>query len=185
MIQPLKKEATYEDLHRIPENMVGEIIEGDLYALPRPSFRHSNVETGLAEIRIPYQYGRGGPGGWVILVEPEIKFDKNLLVPDLAGWKKKRLPQPPETNWTRVVPDWICEILSPNSIRIDRVKKMNVYLQNAVPYVWLVDPAAETLEVFRLENDRWSLVLAADGDEKVRAEPFHEIEIELIRLWWR
>jgi len=185
MSELVKKEATYEDLYEIPENMVGEIIEGELHAFPRPSFRHSNVESGLAEIRIPYQHGRGGPGGWILLIEPEILLGKSVLVPHLAGWKKERLPHPPETNWTWVVPDWVCEILSPASVRIDRVRKMNIYSRDAVPYAWLVDPVAETLEVFRLENGRWSLILTAAGDDKVRAEPFDEIEIDLGSLWWR
>ncbi len=185
MLEPIKKQACYEDLCRLPENMIGEIIEGELYATPRPSFRHSNVAAGLAEIRISYQYKRGGPGGWMILIEPEIQLGKSILVPDLAGWQKERLPCPPETNWTPVVPDWICEILSPGSIRIDRIKKMNIYSRHAVPNVWIIDPIAETLEVFRLENGRWSLVLTAAGNDAVRAEPFHEIQIDLKNLWWR
>ena len=117
MAEPAKRQATYEDLRSVSENLIGEIIGGELVATPRSSGAHSNAAFALsAEIGPPYRFGRGGPGGWIILFEPEIKFsEEDLLVPDLAGWRKERFPGWPRRNWFSVGPDWICEILSPGT----------------------------------------------------------------------
>jgi Uma2 family endonuclease len=179
------KEVSYEDLYAIPDNMIGQIIDGELLAMPRPSFRHSNAASVMTyEIGGPFQRGRGGPGGWIILYEPEICLGKNILVPDLAGWKKERLPKPPEENYTTVPPDWICEVLSPGTVRIDRIKKMPIYARFGVSYVWMVDPIAKTLEVFKLKSDNWILLSVHSENDHVRAEPFQETEIALENLWW-
>ena len=136
------------------------------------------------KIGSPYQLGDGdGPGGWIILVEPEVKLGENIVVPDLGGWKSERFPQPEETNWISIAPDWACEVLSPGTLRLDRVKKMPLYGQFGVSHFWMIDPVAKTLEVFRLESGRWSLLGAFSEDERVRAEPFLEIEIDLSILW--
>jgi Uma2 family endonuclease len=179
------KKVTYEDLYTLPDNMIGEIIDGELVAVPRPSFRHSNVVSGITdEIKSPFQRGRGGPGGWIILYEPEICLGENILVPDLAGWKKERLPKPPEKNFTPIAPDWICEVLSPGTVRIDRIRKMPIYAKFGVLYAWLIDPIEKTLEVYRLENSRWVLFSVHSENDRVRAEPFQEVEIALEYLWW-
>ncbi|MBF0121592.1 MAG: Uma2 family endonuclease [Desulfobacterales bacterium] len=187
MLLPIKTNATYQDLYNIPENMIGEIIDGELYAMPRPSPKHSNAASIIeAEIVFPYRLGRGGPGGWIILVEPEIKFSEaksDTVVPDLAGWKKERMPELPETNWFSVPPDWLCEVLSPTTKRHDRKKKMPNYAKFGVQHVWLIEPIAKTLEVFRLESEKWLLLEFFSDDDKVRAEPFQEIEIDLKNLW--
>ncbi len=184
MGEAARKEATYDDLYTVPENMVGEIIDGELYAMPRPSPRHSKASSVLGiEIGSPYQIGRGGPGGWLILDEVELQLGKNILVPDLAGWKKERLPELPETNYIAVPPDWICEILSPSTARLDKTKKMPIYAQYSVPFFWLVDPVHKTLDVLRLENKKWTIINSYTENDKVRAEPFQEIEIELANLW--
>ena len=117
MSMPIKKKAVYDDLFDLPENMTGEIIRGELHAIPRPHYRHANTISVLgSELIPPYRFGKGGgPGGWVIIIEPEIMLGENLLVPDLAGWKKERLPKLPKKNWTSVAPDWVCEILSPHT----------------------------------------------------------------------
>jgi len=181
---PVSKRAVYEDLCNLPENVTGEIIDGELHTAPRPSPKHSNVSSGLGgEIVPPYKLGRGGPGGWWILFEPEVLLGEDVLVPDLAGWKKEKLPELPETNWIAVPPDWICEVLSPATIRTDRVKKMPKYAQFEVQHAWLIDPVAGTMEVFRLESNRWLLLNTYAGDDKARAEPFQEIEISLSDLW--
>jgi Uma2 family endonuclease len=185
MTETAFKKITYEDLYTIPENMIGEIIDGGLYAMPRPSFRHSNVVSGITdEIKSPFQKGRGGPGGWIILYEPEICLGENILVPDLAGWKKERLSKPPEENYTTIVPDWICEVLSPGTVRIDRIRKMPIYAEFGVRHIWLIDPIAKTFEVYRLEAGRWMLLSTHGENDRVRAEPFQEIEIALEYLWW-
>ncbi len=186
MPDPAKKQATYADLYGIPENMTGEIINGELIATPRPSRKHARAALALGgELAPPYDFGRGGPGGWIILVEPEVGFGGDLIVPDLAGWKEERLPESEEHNWISVIPDWVCEVLSPSTIRIDRIDKMAVYGQHGVPHLWFVDPVAKTLEVFGLESGAWVVRGLYGEDEKVRAEPFQEVELELSHLWWK
>jgi Uma2 family endonuclease len=185
MTDPAKRNATYEDLYDIPDGMTGEIINGELIVSPRPARKHVAASSALgAEIIPPYWFGRGGgPGGWIILAEPEIGFGEDILVPDLAGWKKERFPADEPHNWISVPPDWICEILSPETIRKDRVKKMGIYGRHKIPHFWIIDPSAKSLEVFRLESKRWVLLGVYVEDDKVRAEPFQEVEINLETLW--
>lgn len=185
MPQPLKKPATYEDLFAVPENATGEIVAGELIVTPRPSRRHSQVESALcAELKAPFDFGRGGPGGWVILIEPEIQLGEHTLVPDLAGWREERFPVSEDHNWISATPDWLCEILSPNTVRLDRITKMSIYRDHAVPHVWLVDPVAKTLEVFGIGPSRTWLTLGLYAeDPTIRAEPFQEVAIELRHLW--
>ena len=185
MAVALKKQAVYDDLFSLPDNMVGEIIDGELIATPRPSRRHGVAASVLGgEILPPYQLGRGGgPGGWIIIDEPEISLGAHILVPDLAGWRRERFLASEETNWISVSPDWVCEILSPKTVGLDKVRKMPIYAQHGIAHLWLVDPAAKTLDVFRLESNRWVLLATFIENDKVRAEPFDEIEIELGNLW--
>ena len=184
MVESAEKKAVYDDLYHIPENMIGEIIDGDLIATPRPAARHTYASSVLGhEVGPPYQLGRGGPGGWIILDKTEILLGENILVPDFAGWRRERFPRLPQENWIAIVPDWICEVLSPGTARLDRVRKMPIYARYEVPHLWLIDPLARTLEVFRLEFGRWAMLGAFAEDDRVRAEPFQEIEIELGNLW--
>lgn len=184
MSESVRKRSTYEDLHGIPENMTGEIIDGELIVTPRPSGEHSNAAFALsAEIGPPYRFGRGGPGGWIILYEPEVKFEEDILVPDLAGWRKERFPGWPQNNWFSVVPDWICEIVSPGTARNDRIKKMRIYARHQVQYFWLIDPRDRTLEVFRLKFEEWVKLAGFADNDTVRAEPFEELEFQLGDLW--
>jgi Uma2 family endonuclease len=186
MGKPAKEKSAYQDLYGLPENKIGEIIGGELYATPRPSPSHSNVESGLQTIiRGAYQYGwRGGPGGWIILFEPELRMGEDIVVPDLAGWRKERLPRPPETNWIEIRPDWICEVLSPGTAKLDKNRKMPLYAEYSVPFLWLIDPSAKTLDVFTLSSQQWILVSSYAEDDKLRAVPFEAIEIDLTDLWW-
>jgi Uma2 family endonuclease len=184
MAELTKKEATYEDLCRIPEHMTGEIINGELIVSPRPAWRHIEAASALgAELTPPYRFGRSGPGGWVILNEPEIHFGKNVIVPDLGGWKRDRLSMAPGEHRFTVPPDWVCEVLSPSTARTDRIKKMRIYPDHGVQYAWIVDPILKTLEVFKLEAGNWVIRGLHEEDEKVRAEPFVEVEIDLTNLW--
>jgi Uma2 family endonuclease len=187
MTEPPKRKAVYEDLYKLPENMIGEIIDGDLHALPRPHARHVKSATILGgELIPPYYFGRGGgPGGWEILIEAEVLLGENLLVPDLSGWKKERLPGLPKTNWISITPDWVCEILSPNSKGHDRIKKMPIYSQHGVKHAWLLDPVEKTLEVYRLEGGHWLAIGYYGENDRVRAEPFMEVEINLADLWMK
>src|SRR5690606_18051551 len=129
--------------------------------------------------------GRGGPGGWVILFEPELHLSGHVLVPDLAGWRRERMPEMPEVPAFELAPDWVCEVLSPHTVARDRVRKLPIYAQQRVRHVWLVDPDAKTLEVFRLDGDGWRLVGTWEGDARLRAEPFDAVELELGGLWAR
>jgi len=177
-------DATYEDLERLPENEVGELINGELYASPRPAGPHAVAASGIAFSLGPtFQFGRGGPGGWWIIFEPELHLGRNVLVPDLAGWRRERMPMPPKNHIFSVVPDWVCEVISPSSGRLDRLKKMPLYARADVDYAWIVDPEQQTLEAYRREGDRW-LLLAMHGEEAlVHIEPFDAIEIDLTLIW--
>ncbi len=185
MADPAKKKATYEDLFDIPENMTGEIINGELIVTPRPSPRHMRSASVLGgKILPPYDFGEGGgPGGWIILDEVEIKLGEDTIVPDLAGWRKDRFPKNLEHNWIEVVPDWVCEVLSPRTALRDRTGKAIIYAEHRVGHLWLVDPLNMTLEVFRLESNHLVPAGVFGGKEKARLEPFVEIEINLGDLW--
>ena len=184
MSESAKKRATYEDLYDLPEDMTGEIIDGELILTPKPSTQHSNTAFTLSSrLGPPYRFGEGGPGGWIILVKHEIMLGEHLLVPDFAGWRKGRFPGVPKENWLSIAPDWVCEILSPSTARVDRVRKMPLYAAHGIPHLWLIDPFAKTLEVFRLQSGKWVMLAAFAEDDKVRTEPFQEIEIDLANLW--
>jgi Uma2 family endonuclease len=186
MAEPAKKMATYQDLCNIPENMVAEIVDGVLVATPRPARRHVEVASTLGgEIIPPYRFGRGGgPGGWIIYFEPELHFGpKNILVPDLAGWRRERLSTPPGEHRFAIPPDWVCEILSPGTASRDRIVKMRIYAAHGVAYAWIIDPYAKTLEVFKLESERWVLLDGYMSDDKVRAQPFEKVELDLANFW--
>lgn len=180
----VKRPATYEDLLKVPQDRVAEIVEGDLYASPRPAVPHSVSGSSLGgELVSAFQFGRGGPGGWWVLDEPELHLGDDILVPDLAGWRRERLLKPPDAPAITLAPDWICEILSPSTEQLDRARKLPAYARHGVPHAWLINPAARTLEVYRAEGGRWVLVGTYADDARVRAEPFDAIELDLLTLW--
>jgi len=183
-----RRRATLADLETVPPNRNGELINGTLYIFSRPAPPHAHAASVLGmEIGGPFQRGRGGPGGWRILDEPDLLLgppdDEDDIIPDLAGWRIERMPVLPPTAKFTLVPDWVCEILSPGTISIDRGEKMPAYARHGVRHVWLLDPLARTLEVFMLEAGRWVLLNVHHGDARVRAEPFEAIELELAALW--
>ena len=179
-----KPRATYQDLLEVPDTMVAEILDGELYASPRPAPRHSRVASALDGVLWdPFDRGRGGPGGWWLLFEPELHFGDDVLVPDLAGWRHDRLDRIPDTAWISLPPDWVCEVASPSTERIDRVQKLRIYAREGVGHAWLVNPTTRTLEVYRRAEDKWTLVSTHGGDKVVRAEPFDAIELDLLVLW--
>lgn len=185
MTQAAVKFASYEDLFDLPEHLVGEIIRGQLYAHPRPAPRHAAAYSVLGgNLGSAYHWGSDGPGGWWILDEPELHLNGNILVPDLAGWRRERMPTLPETAWFPLAPDWVCEIVSPSTARTDRALKMPLYAQEGVPHLWLVDPDARTLEVYVLQTDgHWLLLTTLKDDDPVRQPPFDAIEFGLGGLW--
>jgi Uma2 family endonuclease len=183
-VPPFDRPATYEDLVALPDTLVAEIVDGELHASPRPAPKHARAYSALGVlIGGPYDHGIGGPGGWWILDEPELHLGRDVLVPDLAGWRRSRLPQLPETAYFPLAPDWICEVLSPSTAQLDRAKKLAIYGRERVAHAWLIDPLARTLEVLRLEHGRWVILGAHAGSEVVRAEPFAELDLELAALW--
>jgi Uma2 family endonuclease len=184
MADVAKKLATYDDVLSAPPHMVAEIVDGELVLSPRPALRHGATASTLGEeLGPPFKRGRGGPGGWIIVDEPELHLASDVLVPDLAGWRRERMTVLPDAPFLTLAPDWVCEVLSPGSARFDRKKKMPIYAGAGVSNAWLVDPIERTLEVFRLADGLWSLLATFSDDERVRAEPFDAIELDLALLW--
>ena len=184
MSKALKKDAKYADLYGVPENFVAEILGGELYASPRPAFPHALAASALGiQIGSAFQFGIDGPGGWLVLDEPELRLGDDVLVSDLAAWRRERLPAVSTGEYPALAPDWVCEVLSPSTARIDRVKKLTIYARENVPYAWLVDPLQQTLEILGLEAARWTLLATHEADARVRAEPFAAVELDLGTLW--
>ena len=184
MNAPVRKLATYEDLFDLPENLVGEIINGRLITQPRPAPRCAYAKSCMGvEIGGPFDIGKDGPGCWWILDEPELHSGGNILVPDLAGWRRERMPRLPDTAWFETVPDWICEVLSPSTARDDRAEKMPLYSEMGVTHAWLVDPNLRTLEAYENQQGRWLLLKTLADDAKVALAPFDAVEWELEVLW--
>lgn len=182
-----KRRAVYDELLKVPEWKVAEIIDGELIVNPRPAIPHAHVGSGMiVDIRGAFDGPPGAadrPGGWWILFEPELHLGDDVLVPDLAGWRRDRLPVLPNAAFMTAAPDWVCEIVSPSTGRIDRSRKMRIYAREGVAHLWLVDPTPRTLEIYRLEGALWTVVANHGGDNVVRAEPFDAIELTLAR-WW-
>jgi Uma2 family endonuclease len=179
-----KKRATYADIVALPEHLVGQIIDGELIVQPRPATDHAHSATLLtSELSGPFQLGRNGPGGWWILFEPELHLGRDVLVPDIAGWRRDVMPVMRRMPYFTIAPQWLCEVLSPSTARVDRARKLRKYARYGVDHVWLVDPDARTLEVFRRSEHNWLLVDIHEDDARVRAEPFDAIEIDLAAFW--
>ena len=183
---PAKRRATYEDLLAVPANLVAEIIFGELLTQARPASRHARASSRLGgALDGPFDRGRGGPGGWVILYEPELHLHEDVVVPDFAGWRRERMPEMPDVAAFTLSPDWVCEVLSPSTAGVDRIEKMQIYARERVTHVWHLDPLAQSLQVFRLEGAAYVLVGGWRGDVEVRAEPFDAVPLELGALWQR
>lgn len=180
---PARRTITYADLWSVPETCVGEIIAGELVVSPRPAPPHAFAQLGLgAELKGPFQKGRGGPGGWLILPEPELHLSGEALVPDLAGWREDRSPRFDKAA-IEIAPDWICEILSPRTEAKDRGTKARSYAREGVSHYWLINPRTRTLEVWRLEGGRWVVLDLFEGGALVQAEPFDAVPLDLGELW--
>lgn len=176
--------ATYQDVLNAPPNRVAEILRGALHLHPRPASRHARAASVLGgELMGPFDHGRGGPGGWWILDEIELHFGEDVLVPDLAGWRRARMPDFPDAAWFTLAPDWVCEILSPSTRKYDLTDKREIYAREAVSHLWLVDPDARTLEAFVQDSRSWRLAAALKDSDPVRLAPFEAIEFPLSSLW--
>jgi Uma2 family endonuclease len=176
--------ATYQDVLDAPPHMVAEIANGRLHLHPRPASRHARASFRIAgRLDDPFQGGVGGPGGWHFAIEPELHLGPDVLVPDLAGWRRERMPVFPDTPAFDLAPDWVCEVLSPGTRRFDLTEKRELYRLNAVAHLWLVDPDARTLEAFTLTSGAWTLTAAFQDTDAIRAAPFEAITFPLNALW--
>jgi Uma2 family endonuclease len=185
VVHPIKKAATYADVLAAPPHTVAEVIQGELHLNPRPAKPHAAAASALGEeLGPPFKRGKGGPGGWIILDEPELHLQSDIIVPDLAGWRIERMPALVDDDpFFSIAPDWVCEVLSPRTAKFDRTDKLDIYAREQVTWAWLVDPLQRTLEVLRRADGRWTLLGTWRDAAGVRAEPFDAIELELAALW--
>ena len=181
--QPHRR-ATYQDVLDAPPNMVAELINGTLHMQPRPAARHAWASSGMgAKISPPFNYGDGGPGGWWIIFEPELHLGDDIVVPDLAGWRRETMPEYPDTAYFDIAPDWVCEVLSPSTRRIDLGDKRDIYAREEMSHLWFVDPDARTLEAFELRDGQWLLLATLSDSDPVSLIPFDAITFPLNALW--
>ena len=184
MTEPALRHATYADLVALPDNVVGEILGGELHVQPRPTPRHATASSELGVVvGSEFSFRSGGRGGWRILDEPELHLGGDVIVPDIAGWRLPKLETLPDTAHIELAPDWACEVLSPSTARKDRIVKQAIYAREGVSHLWFVDPLARTVEVFALREGSWSLAAAVADDAQVALPPFESLEFPLARLW--
>lgn len=181
-----ESKASYQDVLNSPRHVVAEVIFGVLYQSPRPALPHAAAASAVGEeLGPPFKRGRGGPGGWMILNEPEVHLQSDIVVPDLGGWRRETLPTLPEDAFLTVRPDWVCEVASPSTRALDRGKKLDVYQREGVAHVWIIEPLDRFLEVLELDGQTYRIVQRASGDAPVRLQPFEAIEFDLAALWAR
>jgi Uma2 family endonuclease len=184
MAGPAKRRATYQDVLDAPEHVVAEIVNGELRLSPRRGGPHTRATSILgADLLTRFDRGTGGPGGWIILDEPELHFTQDIVVPDIAGWRRERMPTVATGTYFTIAPDWICEALSRSTEAWDRAHKLPVYAAAGVTHVWLVNAIQHTLEILRRQGDKWLTVAIHHGDVAIRAEPFDSIELDLGSIW--
>ena len=178
--------ATYQDVIDAPENMVAELIDGELHLMSRPAPAHAKAYSKLGGLlNTSFDWGINGPGGWRIIDEPELhlEIESRVLVPDMAGWKLETMPKLPKTKYFAVMPDWVCEILSPSTSKMDVEVKMPLYAQAGIGHFWLVDPNAKTLKAFELQGSKWAQIADLKDADTVSAPPFDAISFDLAELW--
>jgi Uma2 family endonuclease len=185
---PAKRKATYQDVLDAPSERVAEILDGDLYLSPRPAPRHAAATGALFyELAGPFRFGRRGPGGWMLLEEPELHLEGHgrPIVPDLAGWRRERMPAVPETPAIALAPDWVCEVLSPSTEAMDRNLKMPIYARAGVAHLWFVDPGHQCIESYARGREGWQQMGVWSDEASVRIEPFAAVTIDVSLLWSR
>lgn len=189
-----RRRATYQDVLDAPDSVVAEVVDGELYTTPRPAFRHAYAESALMTLLGGrFGFGLGEPGGWIVLIEPELHLhpepeplaatEPAIVVPDLAAWRREKMPDPPPEAFFRVAPDWTCEILSPRTATFDRVTKLPIYARAGVTHAWLVDPAERSVQVLEREGSAFRTVGVERGSASARMVPFDALEIGLSVLW--
>ena len=183
-VETTKRPATYADLKAVSPELVAEILDGELVTHPRPAPPHVTGDTALIiELGGPFQKGRGGPGGWIFLGKPEIHPGPHVVVPDVAGWRRERMPHMPRTAYYETAPDFICEDISKSTEGDDRGRKRRIYATFEVPYLWYLDPVAQLLEAFMLRGKQWVLFETYQDGDEVKAPPFDAVPFRLSNLW--
>jgi Uma2 family endonuclease len=185
MADPARRTATYADVLAAPPHLIAEIVDGEQVLSPRPAKPHTAAASALGEeLGPPFKRGRGGPGGWIIVDEPELHLGSHILVPDLGGWRRERMPAiVADEPYFSLAPDWVCEVISPRTETVDRVRKRRIYGEQGVSYLWFVDPIERLLEAFKAQDGNWLLIGSYEGTEKIRVEPFEAFELDLSILW--
>lgn len=184
MVEAVHKSATYADLEAVPDHLVAEIIFGALVTHPRPTPRHGAATSALGALTAgPFQFGAGGPGGWIFVDEPELHLGPDIVVPDIAGWRRERMAEPPDKAYFEIAPDWICEGLSPATEKYDKGPKRIIYARSEVGHLWYLDARVRSLEVFARANQSWLLLGTYFDNDEVRAPPFDAIAFKLGLLW--
>jgi len=184
--EPARKKATYEDVLNAPDHRIAEVIDGELYTLPRPGPRYATAASGITiDVGAFGRRKRNDDSrmGWRILAEPELHLAEQIVVPDVAGWRRERMPDLPREAFFTLPPDWICEVISPRTARMDRTSKKRIYAKHGIEWLWLVDPVVRTLEVLQIAGQFWQEVQLFSGDERIGPMPFEGLEIDL-SLWW-
>jgi Uma2 family endonuclease len=181
--KPPKRPATYEDLLKVPDHKVAEILDGELHVSPRPASPHAIAYYRLGGHLLPFNDGYDGPGGWWIIPEPELHLRPDVLVPDIAAWRTERMAKIPSVPYFTLAPDWVCEVVSPSTERIDRQKKLRIYAREGIRHCWLVDPIERTIEIRHLEAGEWVLTAIHRDRAVVNPEPFEALPLQLVRLW--
>ncbi|MCY4286217.1 MAG: Uma2 family endonuclease [Thiotrichales bacterium] len=179
-----RSRATYQDVLDAPPHRVAQILDGVLHTHPRPAMPHAHASSSLGmTLGPPFHHGSDGPGGWWIVDEPELHLGDDIVVPDLAGWRRERMPNFPDTAYVTLAPDWVCEVLSASTRKLDVHDKRLIYAREGVGHLWFIDPAARTLEAFEFHDGRWLLIATAQDDDPIRIPPFDAVTFGLGRLW--
>ena len=182
-----EKRATYQDVLDAPPNMVAEVLGGALYTHPRPAVPLARASSRLGvRLGAPFDSDRGGssgPGGWWLIDEPELHLGEDIVVPDLAGWRRENMPELPDAAYFSQAPDWACEVLSPSTRALDKGPKQAIYTREGVAHLWFVDPDTRSLAAFALRGGRYTLIGRRSGDDPVSLPPFDAIDFSLADLW--
>ena len=182
--EPASRRATYQDVLDAPPYKVAEVVDGTLYIFDRPAIPPTLARSRLGNfLGTPFDQGRGGPGGWWILNEPQIHLGEDIVVPDISGWRRERMPVLPDAAYITLAPDWVCEVLSPSTRKLDLGGKSAVYARAGVSHIWFVDPIARTLEARELRGTKWAEIATLHDDATVSLPPFEAISFSLDDLW--